>query len=107
MNRRNGGERRGVNRIRHPMSAVEEIVDQRSGLVEPHLIRAKVQLAQIGARAEAGFHRTVNDQRMRFVFKRLVSLDKFLKLFDSFRSDLVAGLSMQGELDAAVNQLPG
>jgi hypothetical protein len=106
MNRRNGGERRGVNRVRHSVDAVEKIADQRRGLVEAHLFRAKVKLAQIGAGAEAGLHRTVNDQRMRFVFQRLVSLDEFLKLFESLRADLVARLPMQSKLDAAVTQFP-
>src|SRR5215471_5756031 len=89
------------------MNAVEEIADQRSGLVEAHLFRAKVQLAQIGAGAEAGFHRAINDQRMRFVFQRLMSLDKFLELFESSRADLVTRLSAHRKLDAAVAQFPG
>src|SRR5262249_41820203 len=95
VNRRDGGQGRGVNRVRNPMDAVEEIADHRSGLVEAHLLRAEIKLAQVGARAKASFHSTVNDQRARFVFQRLVSLDEFLQLFQRSRADLIAWLSVQ------------
>jgi hypothetical protein len=35
-----------------------------------------------------------------------VSFDKFLKLFESFQPDLIARLSMQPQLDAAIDQFP-
>src|SRR5262249_55852878 len=106
VNRRDRGQRRSVNRVRHTVDSIEEIADQRGGLVETDRFRAKVKLAQVGASAETGFHRAVNDQRMRFVFQSLVGLDELFKLFESFRADLIARRAMQNELYASVNHLP-
>src|SRR5262245_62711148 len=106
----NGGDRRqrrSVERVHYPMYAIEKIAHQRRGVCESHLFRPGKKLAQVRARGKSRFHPAVDDQSMRLVLENFVGFEELFELRQSPRSDFVAGLVLQRELDAAVDQFPG
>ena len=67
MHRRDRGERRCIDRIQDAVNPLQKVAHSfdRSRLF--HLLRAEIQFAQIGARAETGFQRAIQNEGMRFV----------------------------------------
>src|SRR5579864_6097903 len=106
MYRCDGGQRRSVDRIQHPVNALQIIAHTLGRLVPLQLPRTPIQLPQIGPGTKSSLQLTVNNDRMSFALEVIESLGEPLEFFQCERTNLVAGLAMQGQLDRTVPQLP-
>ena len=107
MHSRNGRQRRCINRIHHPVNALQIIANSLDSLITIHLLRNPKQFFQVRSRRESAFQRAINNKSMRFTFYFLQGGSESFQFFECEQADLIARLTMQRQLHNAVGQSPG
>src|SRR5712692_4064286 len=89
------------------MDALEELAHAGHTCASGYGLRARIELAEVGAGAEPGWPRAVNDQGAGLVCSAFERGGEFFQLLKHGRADFIARLAVQRELQDIVGQLPG
>src|SRR5262249_48291061 len=106
MHRRDGGHRRRIDGVHHPMNPLEKDTYLANCIAGFNALRALIQFAQIGAGRKSSLDRGMEDQRMGLISQVGDRPRQLFQFFEGKRSNLVARLAMQRHLYRAVYQLP-